>query len=306
MNTTTKDYSEQTRQIYHKQHMRIANDDVAMQRFISMFSTEYFGLERHYFEGKKVLDAGCGDTGKVIIALANMGASDLHGVDLGDDFIPVATKSIQNQGIDIDKVTLKSGSVLQLPYADHSFDFVVCHGVLVHLNSLDEVKTAFSELARVCRPGGMLYSVYGIVGGLLEEAVIPAVREYYRNNAEFKAFIDNVDPDNFEGAAQHVSETMMKQTGEDPKLDALIKLLDVDFCVMLQNLIQAPVRLAVPETMIRNLYSEQGFEDVKRLRRYVMRKNIRKYLAPFHYAHDHPMSKLFWGSGNLEFIARKK
>ena len=285
--------------------MRIANDKVAMKRFISMFSTEYFGVENDFFRGKKVLDAGCGDTGKVIISLARMGAEELHGVDLGEDFIPVAYKSIENHGVDPIKVQLVSGSVLDLPYEDNSFDFVVCHGVLVHLNSLEEVEIAFKELARVTKPGGMLYTVYGIVGGLLEEAIIPAVRKYYSDNADFKAFIDNVAPEDFEQASSLITEKIAQHTGKDENLDALLELLDVDFCVMLQNLIQAPVRLPVPESMVRDMYSQAGFESPKRLKRYVVRQNIRKYFAPFHYEHDNPLSKLFWGSGNLELIAEK-
>jgi 2-polyprenyl-3-methyl-5-hydroxy-6-metoxy-1,4-benzoquinol methylase len=63
------DFSEETRAVYHKQHIRVAKNDKIMKRFINMFSTEYFGISKDYFKGKKVLDAGCGNTAKVIIAL---------------------------------------------------------------------------------------------------------------------------------------------------------------------------------------------------------------------------------------------
>jgi len=306
MNQETQDYSEQTRAIYHQQHTRIANDSVAMKRFINMFSTEYFGLDESFFKGKKILDAGCGDTAKVIIAMSKMGATEVHGLDLGEEFIPVATQSMKNQGVDPNNVSLKSGSVLDMPYEDERFDFVICHGVLLHLNSLEEVEIAFKELARVTKPGGLLYTVYGIVGGLLEAAIIPAVREYYNGNREFKQFIDNVSPENFEDAGIFVERMMKEHTGEVANLDILTSLLDVDFCVMLQNLIQAPVRLSVPEKMIREMYDESGFCVPRRLGRYVKRQNLRKYLAPFHYDHDNATSQLFWGSGNLEFIGEKR
>ena len=46
-------------------------------------------------------------------------------------------------------------------------------------------------------------------------------------------------------------------------------------------------------------------EEVRRLRRYVKRENIRKFSAPLHYDVEHPISKLLYGSGNLEFIGKK-
>ena len=307
MTEETIDFSEETRAIYHKQHERIANDDVAMQRFLGMFSSDYFGVPEDFFVGKKVLDAGCGDTAKVLISMARLGATDIYGVDLGTDFIPVAKASLQNQGVDLSthNVNLQSASVLELPFEDESFDFTVCHGVLLHLNSLDEVRQAFAELARVTKKGGRLYTVYGVVGGLLEGALIPAAREYYRNNAEFKAFIDNVSPENFEEAAAQAQAIASQHSAGALDYSLLLSLLDVDFCVMLQNLIQAPVRLPVSEEMVREMYAEHGFDEPRRLSRFVERKNVRKYAAPFHYDYDNPFSKLFWGSGNLEFLGEK-
>ena len=147
------DYSQLTREIYHKQHTAIANDQVAMDRFINMFTYEYFGVDKNFFKEKKILDAGCGNTAKVIIAMHRLGAQDIHGFDLGHEFIPVATESLKRQGVPLTNVSLKSGNLLSIPYPDESFDFVICHGVLLHLNNYEEVRQAFSELARVTKSG---------------------------------------------------------------------------------------------------------------------------------------------------------
>ena len=48
---------------------------------------------------------------------------------------------------------LRQGSVLDLPFADDSFDMVFSHGVLHHV---PEIKQAQSEIHRVLRPGGEL------------------------------------------------------------------------------------------------------------------------------------------------------
>ncbi|MBY0432436.1 MAG: class I SAM-dependent methyltransferase [Rhodospirillales bacterium] len=299
------DFSEQTRAIYHQQHMRVASDQRAMDRFINMFSEEYFGVPQGFFDNKKVLDAGCGDTVKLLIALYRLGCRDLHGVDLGDDFIPVAQESLDCQGVPKQAVHLGSATVLDLPYETGAFDFVSCHGVLLHLNNLGEVRQAFRELARVTKQGGVLYTVYGVVGGLLEEAIFPAVREHYRNNANFRAFIDTISPEHFAHLINLVEGGIREYEGEHVDLTWLHHAMDVDLAVTIQNIIQAPVRLTVDEAMIRDMYAEAGFEPPRRLKRYVKRRNIRRFAVPLHFFREDEMVSLIYGSGNLEFIAIK-
>jgi hypothetical protein len=91
-------------------------------------------------------------------------------------------------------------------------------------------------------------------------------------------------------------------------LSSLSELFDVDLCETIQNVIQAPVRLDISPVWVEERYSENELEDVRRLKRFVKQKNIRKFFAPLHYhAHDeHPVAKLLYGTGNLEYIGRKK
>jgi len=300
------DFSNLTRNIYHKQHLRISHDKTAMNRFINMFSTDYFKKSKSFFYDKRVLDAGCGDTGKLIISFHNMGARDIHGFDLGSEFIPILESNLKKYGVSKEHVTLKTGSVLKIPYPDNYFDFVACHGVLVHLNNVNEVKKAFSELSRVTRDNGYLYTVFGVSGGLFEDVINPAIRSYYHTNANFKKFIDNIDPNDFQQLFDFIAHSISKNTNEKIDLSNLKKLFDVDYCVMVQNIIQAPVRLDINEKMILSLYNKNGFAQPTRLKRYVKRSNIRKYFAPLHFARDYYISKMLYGSGNLEFLGRKK
>jgi SAM-dependent methyltransferase len=297
------DYSRLTRAVYHSQHARIASDERAMRRYINMFSHEYFGLDEAFFRRAKAPDAGCGDKAKLLIALHRLGCRDIHGFDLGRAFIPVAAASLQARNVR--GVTLKSASVLNIPYPDASFDFVACHGVLVHLNDLDEVRRAFRELARVTKPSGWLYTVYGVVGGFWEDCIFPAVRSYYRSNPEFRNLIDTIAPESFGELIDLVERGIEEHEGERLKLDWLKDALDVDLCVTIQNVIQAPVRLRIDQAMIEEMYAEAGFKSPRRLKRYVKRENIRRYFAPLHHAHEHPLVSMIYGSGNLEFIAAR-
>jgi SAM-dependent methyltransferase len=67
---------------------------------------------------------------------------------------------------------LEQGSVLEIPYPDHSFDIVFTHGVLHHVPDID---TAQREIHRVLRPDGelivMLYARWSL-NYLLSIAVV--------------------------------------------------------------------------------------------------------------------------------------
>ena len=228
----------------------------------------------------------------------------MTGVDLGG-FIPIARDSAKNRAAE-DSIKFQSANVISLPFEDEEFDFVCCHGVLLHLANYEQIESAFSELSRVTKKGGHLYTVFGVDGGLLEDHIIPAAREYYSVNKEFKTLIDNISPSNFEEIFENI-----KKTSEDYGIAfdideiTLRKMFDLDFCVMLQNLLQAPIRLKVSESDILGYYENNKFQHPKRLKRFVKRQNIRKYTAPLHYLTEFPISKIIYGSGHLEFIAQK-
>ncbi len=53
-----------------------------------------------------------------------------------------------------------------------------CHGVLLNLANYYQIECAFSELSRVTKKSGHLFTVFNVNGGLLEDHIIPAAREY--------------------------------------------------------------------------------------------------------------------------------
>src|SRR6185295_17012104 len=57
------------------------------------------------------------------------------------------------------KPELCNGSVLEMPYADESFDTVLLISILEHLQPTQQER-AFSEIRRVLKPGGQV--VYGV------------------------------------------------------------------------------------------------------------------------------------------------
>ncbi len=107
--------------------------------------------------GDRVLDLGCGfgrhafeaaRRGARVVAL-DAGAEEVNGV--------VATFAAMAEAGELDArevaTAVVQGDALALPFADATFDRVICSEVLEHLTA-DEV--AMAELARVLRPGGTM------------------------------------------------------------------------------------------------------------------------------------------------------
>jgi ubiquinone/menaquinone biosynthesis C-methylase UbiE len=97
-----------------------------------------------------VLDAGCGSCAQSM-RLAQRGFQ-VHAMDVSEAALEMAAENIRQQGLQ-DKITLKRGNLLSLPFSDGTFQGVLCWGVLMHI---PEVERALAELTRVVKPGGLL------------------------------------------------------------------------------------------------------------------------------------------------------
>ena len=306
----TDNNSIETRKVYHKQHQRILGDPITYWRLRNMNSEDFFDLGEDYFSGKTVLDAGCGNTIMLSMQLLDFGSDKVYAFDLGEDWIYDAEKEIERFNVRRDRINLSSGNVLAIEFPDEMFDFVACNGVLCHLEDKESVVLAFSELSRVTKRGGRLYISFAIGknSGLLEGAIFPAIREWYQKNDEFKDFIDNIKPEDFKSIHDKISSDMLKHTREVAPLFSN-ELFDVDLCVFIQNLIQAPTRIGTQFSLeeLQDLFVISGFKDIRRLNRYVKRNNIRKYFAPLHYdkMHEHIISSILYGDGYIELIGTK-
>lgn len=104
------------------------------------------------------LDAGCGvHAFNARICIAH-GFSAVSAVDINEDAVAAGSD-----------IGVRLGSVLDLPFAAHTFDLTVCGGVAHHTPDPDQ---AFFELFRVTRPEGVAYiSLYCFRGSLFHAFV---------------------------------------------------------------------------------------------------------------------------------------
>ncbi|HEX2324971.1 MAG TPA: class I SAM-dependent methyltransferase [Chloroflexota bacterium] len=94
----------------------------------------------------RILDAGCGTGGNLAWLTRVWGRA--WGVDLS----PLATAYCRRRGL----TRVSRASVLELPFAEGTFDLVTSFDVIYHLGVADDV-AALREMRRVLRPGGALF-----------------------------------------------------------------------------------------------------------------------------------------------------
>jgi demethylmenaquinone methyltransferase/2-methoxy-6-polyprenyl-1,4-benzoquinol methylase len=102
--------------------------------------------------GGRVLDLGCG-TGELALTVARRATwATVTGVDLSPGMLGLARRRIADSR-HARVITLVRGSAFALPFADAAFRAAVSGFVLRNIDGLAE---AFTELARVVRPGGRI------------------------------------------------------------------------------------------------------------------------------------------------------
>jgi SAM-dependent methyltransferase len=98
---------------------------------------------------KRILDAGCGNGRYSHFLLKHADADALiTGFDYSQNMLVRARQRLRSE-----RVTHVAADLTRLPYADRTFDAIVCGWVLEHL---PDPRMGLRELARVLQPGGKL------------------------------------------------------------------------------------------------------------------------------------------------------
>ena len=111
--------------------------------------TEAFGLDVAFYDGKDMLDIGCGPVGS--LEWADNCKSRTGADPLADSYVKL------NGGKQ--KMTYVSTGAENMPFADQSFDVVSTFNALDHVENVDK---AIAEAVRVTRIGGTLLLIVEI------------------------------------------------------------------------------------------------------------------------------------------------
>lgn len=312
----TEEYSnieERTKEIYIEQHKNYIKDKRIFERFYSVaVDPSTYLLKKDSFKNINVLDVGCGNTGYFQKAMYDLGVKHITCIDIGEDWIPELDKVLKSLKIPETFYTLSPGLTTNIRFPDNSFDFVASNGVLMHLDGKSEAELALKELARVTKPGGYLYAYIGVSKpAIMDKYLLPAFREAYKEELEFKSYIDEASPEKLKkDILRYINLIGEKDSTVDiNNLKEILELITLDTCTFLQNALQVPVEQSNDlslEWATVNL-EKNGIGNIQRIPEiYWERHDIRKFLAPFHYDREGILGKLFYGDGHIKIIGRKQ
>jgi ubiquinone/menaquinone biosynthesis C-methylase UbiE len=307
------DIERRTKDIYIEQHKNFTKDERIFERFLTVaLDPTTYDLPADWFKGKTVLDAGCGNTGYIQVAMHRLGAKKITCLDLGEDWIPELKKVTEKFSVPTEQIEFVAGSTNELPFDDNSFDLVISNGVIMHLESVTLAETALAELSRVAAPGGQVYVYTGIDRpGIVDRYLVPALRQAYVEDEEFRSFVDNIDCADVVGQLRDCYETALKfDRNLSPVFsDAIGSLFTLDTATFIQNLLQVPVQQApkLSEAWAIDRMSKLGLRNIRRVKeRYWQRNDYRRFLAPIHYRLDLSIPKILYGNGHVKIVAEKQ
>jgi len=162
-------------------------DDTMLEALVLRFEARgkhprFSEMLREYVEAMnlantaRVLDIGCG-TGLAARAIAHQSgfAGRITGVDLSPYLIAAAQRLSAEEGV-AEYLDFQAGDVHKLDFADSSFDALVAHTLLSHV---DDPLSVLKEAARVVKPGGAIGIFDGDYASLTFDHTDPARGQVY-------------------------------------------------------------------------------------------------------------------------------
>jgi ubiquinone/menaquinone biosynthesis C-methylase UbiE len=117
-------------------------------------------------EGGDVLEVAPGP-GFLAIELARDPKSRVTGLDISKTFVQIAEKNAAEENVHVE---FRQGNASQMPFADASFDLLVCRAAF---KNFSEPKNALREMHRVLRPGGR-----GLIIDLRRDVPMTEIKRY--------------------------------------------------------------------------------------------------------------------------------
>lgn len=157
---------------------------------------EQLGFSRKELEGKKVLDLGSGTDLMLEQGLKDAGIG-AYVVNFSPDFS--SQKHAQHARESSPAAPIVAGVGEALPFADRTFDVILCLHVLEHLPSRDEYVAFCREVIRVLTPGGRAYlgpvlphdaRIYDMAFPERESTSVGAVQVHYEQRGEVNVYDD--------------------------------------------------------------------------------------------------------------------
>ena len=160
-------------------------DRIAKTIFAPLYPVlaEYF-LDRFGRRDGVCIDLGSGP-GHIAIAVAQASKMQVYSLDRSEEAQKIARKNIKDAGLE-GRVIPISGDVAAIPLPDNSVDLAVSRGSIYFW---DDLHAAFSEVARILKPGGRTFIGGGFGNAELRDDIVqkmiarkPEWEQWYNKN----------------------------------------------------------------------------------------------------------------------------
>ena len=163
---------------------------------------------KEMFEGKTVIDIGCGAGGKSVY-YASCGAEKVYGLEILEKYRDEAESLAKSVGME-EKFQFVAGDSAALPFDDNTADTIIVNDAMEHVANPEKT---LSEMLRVLKKGGKIYinfpPYHHPFGAHLSDAVyIPWVHLFFSEKTLISAYKDLVGnlPDGAERIRFRISE----------------------------------------------------------------------------------------------------
>ncbi|MEK7723393.1 MAG: class I SAM-dependent methyltransferase [Acidobacteriota bacterium] len=113
-------------------------------------------LKDKFHPKSKILDAGCGGGRNIIWFLRNN--FEVFGIDQNENAVEYCRQLAQELTPNISSENFQIAPVEKIPFADNSFDLVICSAVLHFAEDENHFDKMFNEMWRVLKPNGVLFA----------------------------------------------------------------------------------------------------------------------------------------------------
>jgi len=303
-----QDLEQKTRKVFHKLHAAHLADDYISGRHTRVIETDRMGVESDFLCNLKCADLGCGSAVHGTVNLLELGASYVNAMDLDESFIGLAEKRLRADSKFNNRWQLDVGSLMELPYPDECFDFVLCAGVIHH--TLDDQK-AVDEIYRVMKSEAKAYLSVTGKGGLFNRFFMELLRDEYRHNPEMQKIVKAGQLEAW--LKEQITDLKSKIENDDEEsyrvsislMDNLFELIDNDLVLSIIDVLEAPIYKSYTEDEWFLILENSGFQDYYRFFKRPQYKNIRKIFSPLYEECDHPLARLLYNTGSMNVVVTK-
>ena len=286
-----------TRNLFNKIHLKQIKTS-GFERMENLLSEKNLKLPKNYFKGKVCADLGCGSTGAGALNLLKLGAKEVHLMDMHSHIKKPINKNLAKYK---DKYKLYVGSLEKTPFKSNYFDFVLCQGVIHHM---DNDNKGFKEVHRVLKPGGKSHIVVIGENGIIPDILFKVIRPKYKKDKKVKKVIEDIMNKKISKYKTFFKKNL--NTNGLKLFNFISNYFDDDFLLTMKDRILSPNYYQYNEKDLKKKLDKIGLKKTYRIKKRVEFNNIRDLVAPMYNHYDHILSRVLYGEGAISLVSTKK